>query len=1027
MTYKRLKKKLALIMTLALLVTSMPYQSTYGDTVNSALLNNGKLRFGKDVATTSISEYGSLEAPRYLNDSNLWKDLTLSQRRLGFLVEAGGDGTNTWNSNGDMAYADDSTSTLSITDLVVNTDNYDAVTQTGVVETTANALVGGKAIQISNEYTLLPNKSYLKVKTKITNVSGSDMTNVRYIAYTRDDYIDNTDSPNKAKGNIENGVFVQAPTNDTQSKALKIYGGAASVILFSPEARANVVISNRNATSLIATDPVTVDTSYIGTDQAYGMFFRLDDLANNDSDEITWYYAAGAIDDIADIVSDLDNTDEARLDDLTIQNGTLSPSFTIEGAAYSTVLPVGTTTAIITITASGSTTINGSAVANNSATTVSVTPGHNPVRVEVTNGSDVKIVDLDIVVASNLLSNLTLDTGTLSPAFDPDTTAYTVNYGSGTTGTTVTATTLTTGAFVTVNAIATSSAVITLSAGVNIIDVVVTAEDLTSKTYTITATVADPPTDPLIIASVQGVNDITVPYGTDQNSINFPQTVNVVLSDSSTTSSNVVWSSSTPVYNSTSSGIYVFSGDLTPPTGTTNANNIKASVNVIVSPNTATNNSDDDDDNGNSSISQPENVSTANTIVKVNGAAQNLGVEKNLGNGTVEITLDSKILENLINVSNANTQNSLEITVQDQNADTANLVLTGDIIKNLEQSQFDLVIKKKNIAYKIPAKEFTIDSIADKLKVDSSQLKSIEFEIQIKTLTDDAQTALMNNLTTKLILNPTEFNITAKVTKSDGTEESIVISNFSDFVERTFELPSDVKSSDVTTGIVFNSDGSFNHVPTNILTENGRIYSVINSLTNSAYSVIFNPIDVSSVKGHWSEIYVNNLASRLVISDYKNFNPDTNVTRGELSEYIVKALGLYRNNTVITSKFNDVSATDPHAIAITVANNWGIIDGYSDGTFKQNDFVTREEAMVMYSKAMDLANYSPEVNVHAINLLNNNTIPTLSSAFVKHVVEGGVFNGKPNNNLDLNDSITHAECIAALHNLLINSGLINEN
>jgi hypothetical protein len=54
------------------------------------------------------------------------------------------------------------------------------------------------------------------------------------------------------------------------------------------------------------------------------------------------------------------------------------------------------------------------------------------------------------------------------------------------------------------------------------------------------------------------------------------------MSDGSTQTITITWDNGTPAYDPNTSGTYVFSGILTLPTGTTNSNNLKAGVNVIV-------------------------------------------------------------------------------------------------------------------------------------------------------------------------------------------------------------------------------------------------------------------------------------------------------------------------------------------------------------------------------------------------------------------------------------------------------------
>jgi hypothetical protein len=59
-------------------------------------------------------------------------------------------------------------------------------------------------------------------------------------------------------------------------------------------------------------------------------------------------------------------------------------------------------------------------------------------------------------------------------------------------------------------------------------------------------------------------------------------------------------------------------------------------------------------------------------------------------------------------------------------------------------------------------------------------------------------------------------------------------------------------------------------VPTVIYQKDGKWYARINSLTNSTYSIIWNPVSVKTIENHWARETVNDMAGRLVI-----FNPET--------------------------------------------------------------------------------------------------------------------------------------------------------
>lgn len=102
---------------------------------------------------------------------------------------------------------------------------------------------------------------------------------------------------------------------------------------------------------------------------------------------------------------------------------------------------------------------------------------------------------VDTVLPSAALSHLTISSGTLSPAFVPETTSYTANVPYAVSSIKVNATMKDNSATMTVNGSPVASGQpsqdISLNVGVNSITVVVIAEDLSTKTYTISVTRAN--------------------------------------------------------------------------------------------------------------------------------------------------------------------------------------------------------------------------------------------------------------------------------------------------------------------------------------------------------------------------------------------------------------------------------------------------------------------------------------------------------------------------------------------------------
>ncbi len=438
---------------------------------------------------------------------------------------------------------------------------------------------------------------------------------------------------------------------------------------------------------------------------------------------------------------------------------------------------------------------------------------------------------------------------------------------------------------------------------------------------------------------------------------------------------------------------------------------------------------------GGGSSSTTTTQPSQSTVVVVNGKEQNAGKETKAtvdGKSTVTVEVDNKAVENKINEAiKANVKsmgNVLQVPVTDTKSEVAKVELTGDIVKKLEENAFDVSVKRDSVEYVIPAQEFTITKVAENLGIKEKDLADVKVEVKITKLDEkvvEKYSKIAKANGAELVFSPVEFEIVAKTTKTDGTQQEQNISKFSNYVERVMEIPAGIEPNKITTGIVFNADGTYSHVPTEVYQEGDKWYAKLNSLTNSDYSVIWNPVTVKSVENHWSKDAVNNMASRLVIFNTETFEPNKAITRADFAEYIVRALGIYREGTNHQNNFKDVSATGERTLAILIANEYGIVSGYSDGTFRGDNLITREEAMVMYQKAMQITKLAGIDENRFQNYTDYNQVGEWAKTYVKDVLSAHVFNGTNKTTISPKATLTYAESAQAIKNLLVESKLIS--
>lgn len=444
------------------------------------------------------------------------------------------------------------------------------------------------------------------------------------------------------------------------------------------------------------------------------------------------------------------------------------------------------------------------------------------------------------------------------------------------------------------------------------------------------------------------------------------------------------------------------------------------------------NHNDNDNDNNNNSGNDNNNRQTtpqstnSGAVVLVNGNAETAGVTMNTtagGKTVTTVVVDSaKIEERLNAVGNGST-----VTIPvGGNSDAAVGVLSGQTVKNMENKEAVLEIKTGNVTYTIPASEINIDDISARMG-EQVALRDINVNITVAApLQNTAKiiegTANRNNY--QIVVKPVEFEITCT---SGG--KTINVSKFNEYVERMVAIPDGIDPSKITTGVVLNNDVTFSHVPTSVIVIDGKYYAKINSLTNSTYSVIWNPKTFKDVENHWAKNDVNDMGSRLVIegNGKGSFEPDREITRGEFAAVIVKGLGLMRTGEG-KDIYSDVKKTDWYYDAVYIANEYHLINGMGNGKFEADRKITREEAMAIISRAMTITKLDAKLGEAQITKVlegykDAGLISNWARSSVAACTSSGIAAGS-NGSIKSGENITRAETAAIIRRLLIKSKLI---
>ena len=370
--------------------------------------------------------------------------------------------------------------------------------------------------------------------------------------------------------------------------------------------------------------------------------------------------------------------------------------------------------------------------------------------------------------------------------------------------------------------------------------------------------------------------------------------------------------------------------------------------------------------------------------------------------------------------------NSLISVVVNNDADRVVGELTGQMVKNMENRSATVQISTGLASYTLPAAEISIDAVAQQLG-ESVSLQDVTVHVEITNPDLDTVTAVedaANAGNYLLVVPPVEFAVSC--TYGDQTMQ---VSQFNAYVERTIAIPDGVDYSRVTTAVVLQPDGTFRSVPTRVVVIDGKYHATVNSLTNSTYTVIWNPISFADMVGHWAEGPANDMGSRLVMpgETAEMFGASGNVTRMEFIATLVRALGLASGTG--SSPFVDLRPGDESYGYALTAYQYQLIGGYPGSALLPNERITREQAMSMVVAAMRVTGLDNRLTAEEVSSLlaeysDGDAVSDWARGVVAACIDSGIIGGRPGRAIAPQDLVTRAELAAIAQRLLRQSSLI---
>ena len=212
--------------------------------------------------------------------------------------------------------------------------------------------------------------------------------------------------------------------------------------------------------------------------------------------------------------------------------------------------------------------------------------------------------------------------------------------------------------------------------------------------------------------------------------------------------------------------------------------------------------------------------------------------------------------------------------------------------------------------------------------------------------------------------NKVETTATDWVEQEDGSYTRTVTRkcNYCGYEEETTEIDWNVPKS-IIAAACLNTKDHYSYLigySDGMVRPNGRITRAevatifFRLLTDDArqrnWSSENNFSDVSADK--WYNNAVSTLCHMGVLGGYSDgtFRPNAPITRAEFAKIAVSFS--QANGSAVYSYFTDVKTTDWFAPYVTAAKDSGLIEGYSDGSFKPENRITRAEACAIVNRVL---------------------------------------------------------------------------
>lgn len=391
----------------------------------------------------------------------------------------------------------------------------------------------------------------------------------------------------------------------------------------------------------------------------------------------------------------------------------------------------------------------------------------------------------------------------------------------------------------------------------------------------------------------------------------------------------------------------------------------------------------------------------------------------------IDSDLLQKAMDSLVDKRGAAKRIAIPISLTADKA--ASVELPADALAQASSELQDAIISitADNASYNLPLRAIDLQTIAQRL---GSNLKDMKVNITLSLVTGEAGNELAQSARAaglNLLGTAIEFDVTVT-----GNGKSHQVTDYgSTYVSRMIVLNQSVIGLTPSVVAYEPMTGKISFVPATFSVVNGKTFVTIKRNGNSIYSVVEADKTFEDIQSHWARSDIELLASKALIKGISEsaFAPDQMITRVQFAALLVQALGLREEHAA--AKFSDLMGTEWYAGYVGAAVKANLVSGFSDGTFRPNEQITREQMAVMVTNAVRFTGVGFSEKASSQQLLagfkDRTEISQWAEEAVAQVLEAGIMSGVNSDEFSPADFATRSQAASIVKRLLVHLRFID--